>query len=219
MSHNYTYLELVNAVLVRLREDTVTTVQGTDDVVVSLVKEFINDAKRTVEDAHTWSALEKEWEVSTTIGNDKLVLTDSHKSPIIDYIYDSNGQKLRLINKEALRRKAAMSDGNGSPVYYIVDGTESNGDTRLRIWPAPDSVKTYTAYGYERTPNLKEDSDMLAVPAAPVIYLAEALAARERGEIGGLASSELMQVAKQYLGDAIAMDATNSDMDNNWYTV
>ena len=219
MSHNYTYLELVNAVLVRLREDTVTTVQGTDDVVVSLVKEFVNDAKRAVEDAHTWSALEKEWEVSTTIGNDKLVLTDSHKSPIIDYIYDSNGQKLRLINKEALRRKAAMSDGNGSPVYYIVDGTESNGDLRLRLWPAPKEVKAYTAFGYERTSPLSLDSDILSVPAAPVIYLAEALAARERGEVGGLASSELLLLAKQYLGDAIAMDATNSDMDNNWYTV
>jgi hypothetical protein len=219
MSHNYTYLELVNAVLVRLREDTVATVQGTDDVVVSLVKEFVNDAKRTVEDAHTWSALSKEWEVSTTIGNDKLVLTDSHKSPIIDYIYDDRGMKLTLSNKESLRRKAAMSGEAGTPTHYIVDGTEANGDTRLRIWPAPKAVSTYTAYGYERTAPLSLDSDMLAVPAAPVIYLAEALAARERGEIGGLASSELLMLAKQYLSDAIAMDATNNDMDNNWYTV
>lgn len=219
MSHNYTYLELVNAVLVRLREDGVSTVQGTDDVVVSMVKEFINDAKRTVEDAHTWSALSKEWEISTTIDNDKLVLTDSHKSPIIDYIYDARGQKLRLSNKESLRRKAAMSTQSGTPTHYIVDGTEPNGDLRLRIWPAPKAVTTYMAYGYERTSPLSLDSDILAVPAAPVIYLAEALAARERGEIGGLASSELMAVAKQYLSDAIAMDATNSDLDNNWYTV
>lgn len=219
MSHNYTYLELVNAVLVRLREDTVATVQGADDVVVSLVKEFVNDAKRTVEDAHTWSALEKEWEVSTVIDNDKLVLTDSHKSPIIDYIYDDRGMKLKLSNKESLRRKAAMSSQSGTPTHYIVDGTESNGDLRLRLWPAPKEVKTYTAYGYERTAPLSLDSDMLAVPEAPVIYLAEALAARERGEVGGLASSELLMLAKQYLGDAIAMDATNNDMDNNWYTV
>lgn len=219
MSHNYTYLELVNAVLVRLREDTVATVQGADDVVVSLVKEFVNDAKRTVEDAHTWSALEKEWEVSTVIDNDKLVLTDSHKSPIIDYIYDDRGMKLKLSNKESLRRKAAMSSQSGTPTHYIVDGTESNGDLRLRLWPAPKEVKTYTAYGYERTAPLSLDSDMLAVPEAPVIYLAEALAARERGEVGGLASSELLMLAKSYLGDAIAMDGTNNDMDNNWYTV
>lgn len=219
MSDNYNYLGLVNAVLIRLREDTVTTVAGSDDVVVNLVKAFVNDAKRTVEEAHAWSALETEWTVSSAIGNDKLVLTDSHKNAIISYVYDSEGNKLKLSNKEELRRKAAMSTNTGTPTHYIVDGKEANGDVRLRVWPAPKEVKTYVAYGYQRSPLLENDTDLLMIPSAPVIYLAEALAARERGEVGGQSAGELMSLAKNYLSDAIAIDATNSDMDNIWYTV
>ena len=219
MSDN-TYLGLVNAVLVRLREDTVTTVNSTDDVVVELVKAFVNDAKRVVEDSHTWSSLQTEWNVSTTIGNDRLVLTNSRKSPIIDYILDSSGNYLTLQPKEYLRRKSAQSGSTtGTPTDYIVDGVETNGDLRLRIWPAPAEVKSYTVYGFHRSGELVNDTDVCVVPTKPVIYLAEAFAARERGEVGGQSSGELMNIAQQYLRDSIAMDAVNSDPDNIWYTV
>ena len=44
-----TYLQLVNSVLRRLREDEVTTVGQTS--YSKLIGEFVNDAKRTVEDS------------------------------------------------------------------------------------------------------------------------------------------------------------------------
>jgi hypothetical protein len=50
-----TYLELVNDVLVRLREPTVSTVIQT--AYSSLIGKFINDAKRQVEDAFAWNVL------------------------------------------------------------------------------------------------------------------------------------------------------------------
>ena len=56
-----TYLQLVNEVLKRLREDTVTNVVSNDDVVADMVVSLVNDAKRTVEDAHTWNVLNYEW--------------------------------------------------------------------------------------------------------------------------------------------------------------
>jgi hypothetical protein len=46
-----TYLQLVNKVLTRLREDTVSTVS--QNTYSALVGEFVNDAKRLVEDAWT----------------------------------------------------------------------------------------------------------------------------------------------------------------------
>lgn len=215
-----TYLEVVNSVLSRLREDTVTTVAGSDDVVVNMVKDFVNDAKRTVEDAHTWSMLAEDWTVATSTSVDTGVLTNSSKSVIIDSVYDSTGMVLRPINKAALRQKSLQAGSTkNDPKYYIVDGAESNGDVRLRFFPAPKSVANVHVYGYQRTADLVEDNDVLIVPAQPVMYYAQALAARERGEIGGLASAEIFQMARQYLGDAIAMDATNSDMDNIWTTV
>ena len=50
-----TYLQLVNSVLRRLREDEVTTVAQTS--YSKLIGEFVNDAKRTVEDSYDWTAL------------------------------------------------------------------------------------------------------------------------------------------------------------------
>ena len=54
-----TYLQLVNAVLRRLRESEVTTVQGAGNTnsYARLVGDFINEAKSQVEAAYDWSAL------------------------------------------------------------------------------------------------------------------------------------------------------------------
>ena len=45
-----TYLELVNDVLLRLREQTVTTVSLTN--YSQLIGKFVNDSKRQIEDAY-----------------------------------------------------------------------------------------------------------------------------------------------------------------------
>ena len=50
-----TYLNLVNNVLRRLREDEVSSV--TDNTYSKMVGDFVNDAKKMVEDAWDWSAL------------------------------------------------------------------------------------------------------------------------------------------------------------------
>ena len=58
-----TYLQAVNKVLRRLRENTVNSVDET--LYSRLVGEFINDANRMVEDAWDWSSL-RETKVVTT---------------------------------------------------------------------------------------------------------------------------------------------------------
>jgi hypothetical protein len=221
MSHNYTYLELVNAVLVRLREDTVLTVAGTDDVVVELVKGFVNDAKRTCEDAYTWSALAFENEFVTSTDTDRVVLTDTHKSAIIEDILDNNGNQLPAVNKTHIRKKALQGGNPNTPLYYAVVGTEaSTGDLELQLWPKPKEAATYHVYGYQRTHPFTSDNDILTIPAGlAVIYLAQAMAARERGEAGAQPPQELIMLAQRYLSDAIAMDSTNTEMDNIWTSV
>lgn len=215
-----TYLQLVNAVLTRLREDSVTSVAGSDDVVVNIVKDFVNDAKRSVEDAHTWSALATEWAVTSSTANNKLILLDSSRSVVLDEVYSADGFEITPLTKSDFRKRTLSSgSAKGSPSHYIVDGTETNGDIRLAVWPAPATAEAYVVYGYSRTPDLVNDSDTIVIPSSPVIYLAEALAARERGEVGGQSAGELMGIAKQYLSDAIAKDSTNSDLENIWTTI
>jgi hypothetical protein len=52
---SYTYIQLVNEVLVRLREREVTSVN--DTAYSKLIGRFVNDAKRQAEDAYNWNAL------------------------------------------------------------------------------------------------------------------------------------------------------------------
>lgn len=214
-----TYLELVNAVLVRMREDEVLTVQGSDDVVVNMVKEFVNDAKETCEQAHTWTGLSAEWLESTSTTSDKVTLTNSSVSVILDDVYLDSGVELKEVPKSYLRKRALQGGNSNDPRYYILDGTDNSNNVILRLWPAPQEVHTLHVYGYQSTPRLALDSDILKIPHNPVIYLAQAMASRERGEDGSLQASELLGLAKQYLSDAIAQDATNNDAENIWTTI
>ena len=50
-----TYLNLVNSVLRRLREEEVSSVQSS--TYSKMAGDFVNDAKRIVEDSWDWSAL------------------------------------------------------------------------------------------------------------------------------------------------------------------
>jgi hypothetical protein len=58
-----TYLQLVNSVLRRLREDEVSSVS--QNSYSKLIGEFVNDAKRSVEDAYDWTALRTTLTVTT----------------------------------------------------------------------------------------------------------------------------------------------------------
>lgn len=223
MSDSKTYLDLVNAVLVRLREDKVPSVNGNDDVVVELVKEFVNDAKRTVEDAHGWSALAHEWPVDLgTTPSSEGILTGSFGSVIIDYVMTADGYVLRNASLKDINRRLILNGSTTTlaPSQYAVSGKVVNGtqlQTKLRFDCLVDATQSpITVYGYQPQAELTGDFDVMLVPAKPVIYMAEALAARERGEVGGQSAGELLALAKTYISDAIAMDATNSDLDNIW---
>ena len=84
-----TYLQLVNSVLRRLREDEVTTVAQTS--YSKLIGEFVNDAKRTVEDAYDWTALRTTLTVSTTADTFNYVLTGSqNRMKLLDVVNDTS---------------------------------------------------------------------------------------------------------------------------------
>jgi len=61
-----TYLELVNGVLRRLRENQVSAVD--QNPYSLLIGDLVNDAKRIVEDAWDWSALRTTLTITTTAG-------------------------------------------------------------------------------------------------------------------------------------------------------
>ena len=215
-----TYLQMVNGVLTRLREDNVTTVDGNDDVVVLLVKDFINDAKRQIENAHTWTALATEWDFTTVASDPHVVLTNSATSCIIDYIYDDNGVELNQADRAYVRKQSKQAGSTtNTPRVFCIDSTDANGDLKLKLFPTPKEAEDYTVYGFKGSDDLVADQDTCRIAPLAIVYMATAMAARERGEVGGQTPNELLALAKEYLLSAIAQDATNSDLENIWTTV
>jgi len=202
-----TYLEIVNKVLIRLREDEVSAVSQT--AYSKLIGEFVNDALRQVEDAWDWSALRSTFTITTT-------------ADIFNYVLTGGGNNLKLLNALNDTSNHFMKYGTqtwfdnqflnaspptGSPMYYTFNGVDSDGDTQIDVYPIPDGVYTLRYNCVVRTQSLTNDIDQVIVPSLPVIHLAVALATRERGEMGGNSTPEMFASADRMLSDAIALDA------------
>jgi hypothetical protein len=97
----------------------------------------------------------------------------------------------------------------GRPRYYTFNGLDSSGDTQVLVYPRPESgvPQLFRFRVIKRQADLVSDSDELLIPSLPVIHLAVALLARERGETGGTSAAEYFAIADKYLSDAIAIDA------------
>ena len=204
-----TYINIMNNVLRRLREDEVTTVTST--TYSTMVGDFINDAKQLVEEAADWSALRdtilKTTEVAT--GSEEITLTGSGDNvKIMSVINDTSNCFMEYQTKDWFNDKRYISDlVVGSPKYYTFNGLNSSGDTKVLLNPAPDAAYNLRFDVVKRQTDLTNDSDVLLVPSKPVIHLTVALLARERGETGGTSTAEYFQIADKYLSDAIAIDA------------
>ena len=70
-----TYLEIVNSVLIRLRENEVQSVN--ENSYSKLIGELVNDAKRIVEDSWDWHALRTTFTVNTVAGTFSYQLSGS----------------------------------------------------------------------------------------------------------------------------------------------
>ena len=95
-----TYLQLVNSVLRRMRENEVTSIESTTDSYVKLIGEFVNDGKRIVEDAWDWSALRKTITVTTDNTKFSYSMTGTNNSfKILDVINDTSNFCMRCSSK------------------------------------------------------------------------------------------------------------------------
>ena len=171
-----TYLELVNDVLVRLREDEVTAV--TDTNYSKLIGKFVNDAKRQVEDAYNWNALSETLTVTTSADLFNYVLTTSGvRFRVLDVINEESNWF--LFNETSGKMNELFLNGStekGAPDRYNFNGVDANGDTQVDLYPIPGGV--YNIYFNIIKPQaaLSSASDILKVPAEPVIFLANAFA-------------------------------------------
>jgi hypothetical protein len=214
-----TFLQLVNAVMRRLREEQATTINESDYSV--LIGDFVNDAKRMVEDAWDWKSLRSDFNVTTVAGTSTYTLTGSGNRLEILHVYDTtnNVELRRLSLADVNKYKVQTDDTNGTVMGYTVSHVDSNGDVVIKLHSTPDSVISLQVKAVLRPSELEDDADRLLVPSAPVVQYAYAFALRERGETGGQGATEQSAFARQELTNAIALDAALSPDELIWDTV
>ena len=213
-----TYVQLVNAVLRRLRESEVTTAVGNADSYTKLIGDFVNDAKRIVEDSWDWSSLRNTFTVDTqaNIFNYTIVGVGS-ASKTLDVLNDTSNVFMKQASSSWMNNAFLNQDPpKSTPSYYSWNGFDSNGNLQVDVFPIPDGVYSLRFNMVDRTAPFTADSDVLNVPSAPVIHYAVALASRERGDTGGTSSQELYAIADSALADAIAMDAARFPSETIW---
>jgi len=202
-----TYLNLMNNVLRRLREDEVTTV--TSNTYSKMVSDYINDAKKIVEESNDWSALRDTIVVSTTASDNSYSLTGADDNvKVMSVINDTQNCFMGYQTKDWFNEQLYINEVvEGAPRYYTYSGLDSSGDTQVLVSPTPDGVYSLRFDVIKRQADLTSNTDVLLVPAMPVVHLAVALLARERGETGGTSTAEYFAIADKFLSDAVAIDA------------
>jgi hypothetical protein len=203
-----TYLDLINAVLRRLRETVVTTASETD--YSALVGELVNDAKKTVENSHEWTSQRSTVSFPTVVDQARYSLTGAKINSLVKRgMNDTTNKYLTQRNAIWYEEKTILATAStGSPSDFIIDGVDSDGLLRVSVYPTPNAIETLKFVCVIPQAALEADATQLLVPDNPVVQLAYAMALRERGETGGQSAAEQFIVAQGALADAIAMDAS-----------
>lgn len=218
-----TYIELVNAVLRRLRENEVTTVQGTgnSNSYARLIGDYVNEAKSQVESAWDWSALRSTLTLTTTSGVFNYELNGSQNNfKVLNVWNDTSNIEMRYQTAQWFDQEFLMAEPQrGEPAFYNFNGVSADGDTQVDIYPIPDTTYALRFNVTQRNLPLSADTDSLVIPKRPVILLATAMAIEERGEDGGQQSVNAYGAARSALADEIALDAARHPEDTLWYEV
>lgn len=214
-----TYLELVNDVLVRLREPEVSTVN--ENTLSRLVGKFINDARRQVEDSYRWNALSNTLTATTSNTVFNYALPDSGaRFKVIDVYNNTSKQFLTAASTSQMNQwLLGENRQSGSPMYFNFNGVDENGDTLVDLYPIPDGAYQIFFNIIDTQENFVNDSDKMLVPMEPVTHLAYAKALVERGEDGALQSSEAYALFKQVLADYIAIESGRYPEEDAWQVV
>ena len=213
-----TYLELVNDVLVRLRESTVTTVGET--TYSSLIGKFVNDAKRQIEDSFNWNVLSTTVTITTTANTHAYSMTGAgQKFQVNDAINTTSTVGLKNISFVSMNRKQNFgTPAKGVPAEYAFSGVDASGDTKVELYAIPDAVYTIVFDLAVPQATLSADATSVKVLDYLVAQSAYARALIERGEDGGTASSEAYALFRGMLSDAIALESTRY-VENNFVPV
>ena len=219
-----TYREVINEVLIRLRETPIasdwsgsindsSTVSDYNKVIGALV----NDAKRSIESYHDWQILRETVNITTVADTKNYSLNSGQEFKILDVINNATGNELLQVSRAYLNRERYPTASTGEPHYYGFNGADSSNNLKVDLSPTPNKAETISFDIVKYQDALTNASTVVKIPTKPLILGAFARALSERGEDGGTQSSLAAQEAGAAIAQAIMMDAGNTQFESDWF--
>jgi len=219
-----TFRELINEVLIRLREDTIatdwsgnindsTTVTAYQKVIGSLV----NDAKRSIETYHDWLILRETKDIVTVNGTKNYSLASGQEVKVIDVVNQTTSNKLVQVNRAYMNSVAYPVEADGEPMYYAFNGADSSNNLKFDLTPIPTEAQTISFDIIKYQDELKLAATSVKIPDKPLILGAWARAISERGEDGGTQITITAKESLESLNQAILIDSGNTQFESDWY--
>jgi len=213
-----TYRELINSVLRRLRETTISSNWSGSIIEATAVNDYqkligdlVNEAKREVEDAWNWSILRASPTITTVADTQAYTLTGTNeRSRILMAQEQSNGTVLQEMSDPYLQftKYPTSSVQKTIPHYYSVTGVDSStGYLNVEFDPVPDAAYNITFRVVNPQDDITAATTVIKAPHQPIILGAWARAIAERGEDGGSMSDMVFGQYQNALSDAIQIDA------------
>lgn len=222
-----TFKDLINQVLIRLREDQITGNWDGDinsSALTSyqkLIGALVNDSKAMVESKHDWIALRDD--ITLNVTNAGLSYFEfggiGENTRFLDLINMTTGTRLAQVPRKDLHdSRYPTEDPRGEPTKYSLRGINTlDGDMKIDFSPTSDKAYSFKFYVIRPQDSLSGYTDFLKTPSQPVILGAWARAIAERGEDGGTQSGVVMQEANDALNQAIILDHGNTEYESDWY--
>jgi hypothetical protein len=214
------YRALINKVLTRLREDTISanwsgaiSDSTTLDDYEILIGELVNEAKEVVEDAWNWSVLRSIVPITTSSDTPTYTITGANdRSRVLQVIDDTNNAELSQMSDSLFYNYTYVgTQTNNRPTSYRLNGND------ISFYQTPDATYTIQAHMLIPQSDLSLATDTLTVNERVVVLGAYALALNERGEDSGTLSDTAAQRFNNALVDAISQDESRTINETTWY--
>tara|TARA_R110002167_G_scaffold278858_1_gene484709 strand:- start:836 stop:1507 length:672 start_codon:yes stop_codon:yes gene_type:complete len=220
-----TFREIINEVLIRLREDTISSdwvgsindPSGTTTDYQKVIGSLVNDAKRSVESVHNWLALRETVNLTTVAGTTNYSLGSGQEFKVIDVINTATGNNLVQVSQHYLNSVKYPTEATGEPRYYGFKGTDASSNLKIDLAPQPTEAQVLAFDLLKYQDELSTAADVLKVPAKPVILGAYARAISERGEDGGTQSGLAAMESSTAISHAIMLDSGNTQYETDWF--
>jgi hypothetical protein len=216
-AYGKTKLQVMNAVMTRLREPTLST--SSDTLYAKVVEEVLNSVKTEIEQSWSWLNLRDTYNVTVTPGTTSYSLTGSGQyAQVLDVWNQTTFRQVRRSNYKDFNQKffGVQSLQTGDVTEYLPVGIDGNYDLQLDTWPDVVSTNSLKVNIYAPQADPTSDDTVLIVPAQILIEGMVAYLLTERGDDNGTAAQAQQQYYRALLAGAVATEGGHDPTEQDW---